>query len=67
MEVVQQMVRYMYTAKVQHDFTRTKELLVLANKYQVSSVASHASSAADALLTKHRGLFVSQSLQEVEG
>ena len=39
MEVVQQMVRYMYTAKVQHDFTRTKELLVLANKYQVSSRA----------------------------
>ena len=49
MEVVRQMVRYMYTAKVinnnnqvtdlkkqvDHDFSRIKELLVLANKYQV--------------------------------
>ena len=34
-EVVRQMVRYMYTAKVEHDFDRIKELLVLANKYQV--------------------------------
>lgn len=44
MEVVQQMVRYMYTAKVQHDFTRTKELLVLANKYQVLELVNYCSS-----------------------
>lgn len=44
MEVVQQMVRYLYTAKVDHDFTRTKELLVLANKYQVLELVNYCSS-----------------------
>ena len=40
-EVVRQMVRYMYTAKVEHDFDRIKELLVLANKYQVKWQRGH--------------------------
>jgi len=44
MEVVRQMVRYMYTAKVEHDFSRIKELLVLANKYQVLELVNFCSS-----------------------
>lgn len=43
-EVVRQMVRYMYTAKVEHDFDRIKELLVLANKYQVLELVNYCSS-----------------------
>ena len=35
LDVVRQMLRYMYTAKIQQGFNRIKELLVLANKYQV--------------------------------
>lgn len=43
-EVVRAMVRYMYTAKVEHDFDRIKELLVLANKYQVLELVNYCSS-----------------------
>jgi len=43
-EVVKQMMRYMYTAKIEHDFDRIKELLVLANKYQVLELVNYCSS-----------------------
>merc|ERR1719477_528368 len=38
------MVRYMYIAKIDHNFTRIKELLVLANKYQVLELVNYCSS-----------------------
>jgi len=41
---VRQMVRYMYTAKIDHSFTKVKELLVLANKYQVLELVNFCSS-----------------------
>ena len=34
-EEVTEMVHYMYTAKIDRNFNKIKELLVLANKYQV--------------------------------
>ena len=43
-DVVKQMVRYMYIAKIDHNFTRIKELLVLANKYQVLELVNYCSS-----------------------
>eukprot|EP00090_Calanus_glacialis_P046807 TRINITY_DN9374_c0_g1_i1.p1 TRINITY_DN9374_c0_g1~~TRINITY_DN9374_c0_g1_i1.p1 ORF type:complete len:337 (-),score=91.90 TRINITY_DN9374_c0_g1_i1:485-1495(-) len=43
-DVVKQMVRYMYIAKIDHSFTRIKELLVLANKYQVLELVNYCSS-----------------------
>jgi len=43
-EDVRQMVRYMYTAKIEHQYTRVKELLVLANKYQVLELVNYCSS-----------------------
>ena len=43
-DVVKQMVRYMYIAKIDHPFTRIKELLVLANKYQVLELVNYCSS-----------------------
>mgnify|MGYP003344546785 CR=1 FL=1 len=43
-EVVQQMVKYMYTAKIDHQFSKVKELLVLANKYQVLELVNYCSS-----------------------
>merc|ERR1711915_618227 len=43
-DVVKQMVRYMYIAKIEQDFTRIKELLVLANKYQVLELVNFCSS-----------------------
>jgi len=42
--VVRQMVAYMYTAKIDNDFDRIKELLVLANKYQVLELVNYCSS-----------------------
>merc|ERR1712156_63877 len=42
-EDVRQMVRYMYTAKIEHQYTRVKELLVLANKYQVQELVNYCS------------------------
>ena len=44
MDVVKQMVRYMYTAKIDHNFSKVKELLVLANKYQVLELVNYCSS-----------------------
>ena len=44
MDVVKQMVRYMYTAKIDHSFSKVKELLVLANKYQVLELVNYCSS-----------------------
>merc|ERR1719411_2546509 len=44
MEVVRQMVRYMYIAKIEQDYTKVKELLVLANKYQVLELVNFCSS-----------------------
>jgi len=43
-DVVRQMVKYMYIAKIDQDFTRIKELLVLANKYQVLELVNFCSS-----------------------
>ena len=43
-EEVQQMVKYMYTAKIDHQFSKVKELLVLANKYQVLELVNYCSS-----------------------
>merc|ERR1711915_556039 len=43
-DVVKQMVRYMYIAKIDNNFTRIKELLVLANKYQVQELVNYCSS-----------------------
>eukprot|EP00092_Neocalanus_flemingeri_P005637 GFUD01006071.1.p1 GENE.GFUD01006071.1~~GFUD01006071.1.p1 ORF type:complete len:337 (-),score=85.30 GFUD01006071.1:435-1445(-) len=43
-DVVKQMVRYMYIAKIDHNYTRIKELLVLANKYQVLELVNYCSS-----------------------
>ena len=44
MDVVKQMVRYMYTAKIDHQYSKVKELLVLANKYQVLELVNYCSS-----------------------
>jgi len=44
LDVVRQMLRYMYTAKIQQGFNRIKELLVLANKYQVLELVNFCSS-----------------------
>ena len=38
------MVKYMYTAKIDPSYTRVKELLVLANKYQVLELVNLCSS-----------------------
>ena len=38
------MVKYMYTAKIDPTYTRVKELLVLANKYQVLELVNLCSS-----------------------
>ena len=43
-DVVKQMMRYMYTAKVDHHYSKVKELLVLANKYQVLELVNFCSS-----------------------
>ena len=43
-EEVQQMIRYMYTAKIDHQYSKVKELLVLANKYQVLELVNYCSS-----------------------
>ena len=44
MDVVKQMVSYMYTAKIDHQYSKVKELLVLANKYQVLELVNYCSS-----------------------
>ena len=38
------MVKYIYTAKIDQSYTRYKELLVLANKYQVMELINLCSS-----------------------
>lgn len=43
-DVVKQMIRYMYTAKIDHQYSKVKELLVLANKYQVLELVNYCSS-----------------------
>ena len=43
-DVLKQMVRYMYTAKIDHQYSKVKELLVLANKYQVLELVNYCSS-----------------------
>jgi len=43
-DVVRQMIRYMYIAKIEQDYTKVKELLVLANKYQVLELVNYCSS-----------------------
>merc|ERR550519_1311483 len=43
-DVVKQMVQYLYIAKIDQPFTRIKELLVLANKYQVLELVNYCSS-----------------------
>ena len=43
-DVVKQMIRYMYTAKIDHHYSKVKELLVLANKYQVLELVNYCSS-----------------------
>ena len=43
-DVVKQMVRYIYIAKIDHNYKRFKELLVLANQYQVSQLVNYCSS-----------------------
>lgn len=55
-EVVRQMMRYMYTAKVEHGFNRIKELLVLANRYQVMELVNYCSSRIFESLTEDNAL-----------
>jgi len=55
-EEVQQMIRYMYTAKIDHQYSKEKELLVLANKYQVLELVNYCSSRIFESLTEDNAL-----------
>ena len=55
-EEVQQMIRYMYTAKIDHQYSKVKELLVLANKYQVLELVNYCSSRIFESLTEDNAL-----------
>ena len=55
-EEVEQMIRYMYTAKIDHQYSKVKELLVLANKYQVLELVNYCSSRIFESLTEDNAL-----------
>merc|ERR1719429_770139 len=55
-EEVEQMIRYMYTAKIDHQYSKEKELLVLANKYQVLELVNYCSSRIFESLTEDNAL-----------
>ena len=55
-DVLKEMVRYMYSAKVEQDFTNYKELLVLANKYEVEELIKYCGTKVIESLTKENAL-----------
>ena len=55
-DVLKEMIRYMYSAKVDREFIKFKELLILANKCQVEELIKYCGSKLAVSLTKENAL-----------